>query len=187
MKTITRTILVASLCGAMGMGLMACESHDVKPASVSEQAYIRDQSQAALARFRSQNQTMRVLIDNAYAYAVFPEVGKGGLGVGAAHGHGVVYEQGTFIGYADMTQGTIGAQAGGQQYAEIILFEDKAALEHFKRGNMELAAQASAVAADKAANADANYENGVIVYTMGKTGLMFEAAVGGQKFRYTPA
>ena len=49
------------------------------------------------------------------------------------------------IGAAERTQVTIGAQLGGQGYSEIVFFKDQAALDDFKRNNLEFAANASAV------------------------------------------
>jgi lipid-binding SYLF domain-containing protein len=118
---------------------------------------------------------------------VFPTVGKGAVGVGGAYGKGVVYQQGEVVGYCDLSQGTVGLQLGGQAYREIIFFEYKEALDWFKTGNFAFSAQASAVAVNEGASADAKYDRGVAVFTMTKGGLMFEASIGGQKFGYQPA
>ena len=81
---------------------------------------------------------------------------------------------------------SIGFQWGGQAYSEFLFFEDAAALENFKRGNYELGAQASAVAITAGASADANFVGGVAIFTQAKGGLMYEASVGGQKFKVEP-
>ena len=78
---------------------------------------------------------------------------------------------------------TFGFQAGGQAYSEFIFFEDDLALANFRRGNYELGAQASAVAITAGASADANFNAGVAIFTQAKGGLMYEATVGGQKFK----
>jgi lipid-binding SYLF domain-containing protein len=117
---------------------------------------------------------------------VFPEVGKAGFIVGGAHGKGQVYEQGKVIGYTSITQGSVGLQIGAQAFSEIIFFKDKAALTAFKEGNYELGADASAVALDKGASAQADYSKGVAIVVFGEGGLMAGAAVGGQKFKYEP-
>ncbi len=127
---------------------------------------------------------MQQLFDSASGYAVFPTVGKGAIGVGGAYGRGQLFEDGQVGGFCDLTQGTIGFQLGGQAYSELIFFETATALTRFRRGNFAFAAQASAVAATAGASADADYESGVIVFTMAKGGLMFEASVGGQKFNF---
>lgn len=124
--------------------------------------------------------------DNAAGYAVFPNVGKGGLIVGGAYGKGLVIANEQVDGYTSMSQATIGLQLGGQKYAQFIFFRDHIALEHFKRGNWEMGAQASAVAITAGASADANYDNGVVVFTQAGGGLMVEGSVGGQKFTYEP-
>ncbi len=115
---------------------------------------------------------------------MFPTVGKGGFGVGAAYGRGLVFKSGQVIGQTSVTQLIIGFQLGGQAYREIIFFEDKSTFDDFKDGNFEFSAQASAVAATFGASVDADFDNGVAVFTLAKGGLMYEASIGGQKFSY---
>jgi lipid-binding SYLF domain-containing protein len=117
---------------------------------------------------------------------VFPTVGKGAVGVGGAYGKGVLYENGTPVGYCDLSQASIGLQLGGQGYTEIIAFENQDALNRFKSGNFAFDAQATAVALKSGAGANAKYANGVAVFTMDEAGLMYEASIGGQKFSYQP-
>jgi len=124
--------------------------------------------------------------EEAAGYAVFPTVGKGGLGVGAAHGTGVLYEKGLPLGRATLTQVTVGMQIGGQAYTEVIFFQTEEALKDFETGRFTLAAQLSAVAAAEGASANAKYVDGVSVFTLAKGGVMAEASVGGQEFGYTP-
>jgi lipid-binding SYLF domain-containing protein len=142
--------------------------------------------------------------NKSYGYAVFPTIGKGGIGIGAAHGSGRVYTKGAHVGDSSMTQVTIGWQLGGQAYSQIIFFEDKRAFDEFTSGNFEFGAQASAVAITAGASAQAGttgasagasgtqqhaktssqYNKGVAVFTVAKGGLMYEASIGGQKFGY---
>lgn len=126
------------------------------------------------------------LFGDAAGYAVFPTVGKGGLGVGAAHGTGVLYENGLPLGKTTLTQVTVGPQIGGQAYTEVIFFQTEDALRSFKAGRFTLAAQVSAVAAAEGASANAKFINGVSIFTLAKGGVMAEASVGGQKFSYPP-
>ena len=129
---------------------------------------------------------IEAFFENAAGYAVFPSVGKGGLVVGGAYGKGLVIVNDKVDGYTSMTQGTIGLQIGGQKYAQFIFFKDATAIAHFRRGNFEFGAQASAVAITKGASADASYDGGVAVFTHAAGGLMLEGSVGGQKFTYQP-
>ncbi len=146
------------------------------------------------------------MLKNAYGYAIFPTIGKGGLVVGGAYGKGRVYEKGVYIGDTSMTQVSIGFQAGGQGYSQLILFQDKRSLDEFTAGNFEFSADVSAVAITAAAGASAGtsgasssasggkkdaatagqYYKGVAVYTIVKGGAMYQATVAGQKFKYTP-
>jgi lipid-binding SYLF domain-containing protein len=143
--------------------------------------------------------------NNSYGYAVFPSIGKGGLVVGGAHGSGRVYEQGKYIGDTSMTQVSVGLQAGGEAFRQIIFFENKAALDQFTGGNFQFGADVNAVAirsgvsgtagtsgatatANTAKNAASGgkYYKGMAVFTIVKGGAMVQATVGGQKFSYKP-
>ena len=142
-----------------------------------------EKSQEALAMFKEKDPKVQRFIDVAAGYVVIPTVGKGGLGIGGARGKGVLYEGGSVTALVTLTQVSFGFQAGGQAYSEFIFFEDDATLENFKRGNYELGAQASAVAVTAGASADANFNGGMAIFTQAKGGLMYEASVGGQKFK----
>ena len=143
----------------------------------------------------------------SYAYAVFPTVGEGGFIIGAAIGKGRVYVNGQYVGDTTMTQVSAGFQAGGKAYSQIIFFEDKRALDEFESGTFEFAAGASAVAVTAGANASAGtngatsgasggekdattnsagYQKGMLVFTIAKGGLMYAAALAGQRFSFTP-
>jgi lipid-binding SYLF domain-containing protein len=140
----------------------------------------------AVSTFKASDPSMEKFFDNSAGYAVFPGITKGAIGVGAAHGDGEVIVHGAMIGTTSLSQVTVGAQLGGQQYAEVIFFENKDALESFKGGHFTMAAQVSAVAAAEGASANAKYSSGVAVFTVAKGGLMYEASVGGQKFTFHP-
>ena len=141
-------------------------------------------SKTAKAEFIATDGLLKGIFDKAYGYVIFPNVGKGGLGVGAAAGNGAVYENNKVIGMAKLSQVSIGFQAGGQAYREVIFFESKRELDRFKESQFEFSAQVSAVAVTAGASANAKYTNGVMVFTMQKGGLMYEASVGGQKFKF---
>ena len=140
-----------------------------------------------IAAFKTKDPGLKRFFDSAAGYAVFPTVGKGGIGIGGAYGEGKVYRGGKYIGETSLSQVTIGFQLGGQAYSEVIFFGTKAALNDFTAGNFEFSAQVSAVAVTAGASADADYDGGIAVFTMAKGGLMYEASVGGQKFSFTPA
>ena len=142
-------------------------------------------SKEAKEEFIKADGLMKALFDNSYGYVIFPNVGKGAIGVGGAAGNGIVFEQGITVGNAKMKQVTVGFQFGGQAYREVIFFETKEALDRFKEDKFEFAAQVSAVAVKAGASADAKYKEGVLVFTQEKGGLMYEASVGGQKFDFS--
>jgi lipid-binding SYLF domain-containing protein len=164
-----------------------------------------DEYQDTINVFKKAGESAR-FFNSAYGYAVFPTIGKGGIGVGAAHGNGRVYEKGKYIGDTSMTQVSIGLQLGGQAYSQIIFFQDARALKEFTSGNFEFGAEASAVAITAGASAKADtsgasagastskndaktagaYHKGMATFTVAKGGLMYQASVGGQKFNYKP-
>lgn len=146
---------------------------------------LKADSKVAKAEFIKGDALMNSLFSNAYGYVIFPNIGKGGLGIGGAAGNGIAYRNGGAIGSAKMKQLTIGFQAGGQAYREVIFFESKSDMDRFKAGNFELSAQASAVAVTAGASANLKYKEGVMIFTQTKGGLMYEASVGGQKFDFS--
>jgi lipid-binding SYLF domain-containing protein len=152
----------------------------------AEKRIIADSKKAKM-EFIKTDSLMKSLFNNSLGYAIFPNVGKGAVGIGGAAGNGAVYEKGKNIGTAKMVQVTAGFQFGGQAYREVIFFENKEALDNFKENKLEFSGQVSAIAAKAGASANVKYRNGVLVFTQGKAGLMYEAAIGGQKFTYTPA
>ena len=127
---------------------------------------------------------LKAYFKKARGYAVFPNIGKGGIGIGGARGSGEVFEKGNVIGRTTVTQVSIGFQLGGQAFSQIIFFKDKKSLERFTEGNFEFGASASAALISEGANATADYSDGVAVLTYSKGGLMYEASIGGQKFSY---
>ncbi len=186
MKPIWRLSLAfIVLVGAIGVAHADADSDTVK--------LFKDAGQSA------------AFFSKSYGYAVFPTIGKGGLGVGAARGSGHVYAQGKLLGDTTMTQLSIGLQAGGTAYSQIIFFEDKRALDEFTSGNFEFSAGVSAIAITSGASASSGttgagasasggkkdattagqFYKGMAVFTIAKGGLMYEATLAGQKFSYT--
>lgn len=148
--------------------------------------YDPDEARTTIDEFKKKDSEISQFFDSSYGYAIFPSIGKGAIGVGGAGGKGVVFKQGVPIGGSNMTQVSIGLQLGGQAYSEVIFFEDEQTLSNFINNKFQFAAQTSAVALKSGASADAKYMKGVLVFTMAKGGLMYEASVGGQKFKFVP-
>jgi lipid-binding SYLF domain-containing protein len=146
---------------------------------------MQEVSRTTLDKFEAQDKTLAAVLDTSAGYAVFSSVGKAGFIVGAAYGTGVVYEHGAVIGTSDIKQASIGFQAGGQDYDELVIFREQDALDRFKTGSFAMSAEASAVALKAGAAAQADFKQGVAVFTVTNSGLMAEAAVAGQRFGYT--
>jgi lipid-binding SYLF domain-containing protein len=180
-------------CACFAMTLFALGARPAVADDYSDTTALFKNAGASAAFFKS-----------SYGYAVFPTIGKGGLLVGGAHGKGRVYQKGKYIGDTSMTQVSVGFQAGGQAFSEMIFFEDQRALDEFTSGNFAFSGNVSAVAITAGASASAgtggtgagasggkkdattagDYQKGVAVFTIAKGGLMYEASVSGQKFSY---
>ncbi len=180
MKTVMSLCIVATVTALL---LAGCST---TPTSAAKQEELTSATTSAIDTAKKTDPGMQKFFETAAGYAVFPSVGKGGVGVGGAYGRGELYEGGKLVGYCTLSQASIGFQLGGQKYTEIIFFETKAAVDRFKSGSFAFAAQASAVALKSGASANAKYADGVAVFTLGQAGLMYEASVGGQKFSYQP-
>ncbi len=173
-KTVTICIFVAFSMLSAGIFAWEPDPNDKREVDV----------QSAILKAKKQDPDLTAWFESAAGYAVFPNVGKAGIGVGGARGKGILIQGDESLGETTLTQISVGLQLGGQVYAEYIFFKDQTALDDFKRGNFELGAQVSAVALTAGASADVDYNKGVAVFTLAEGGLMFEAAVAGQKFKF---
>jgi lipid-binding SYLF domain-containing protein len=187
MKTSVKTLMTLSL-----LFLMVASAH---ASSYSD----------TITRFRNSDQTTS-FFGTCYGYAVFPTIGEGAVGVGGAFGKGRVYVHRHYVGNVTMGELSVGFQAGGKGFSQIIFFQDKRALDEFESSGFEFGADVSAVAITAGASATAStngasagasvdvnnavtrgkYQKGMAVFTIAKGGLMYQAAVAGQKFTYTP-
>lgn len=187
MNATTLTAAALTAIALVSAPLAGCKSDYEKRTDYQADKYNMERdAKDAIAEFKRSDPSIDRFFTKSAGYVVFPEIAKGGAIIGGAHGSGVVYDKGGMIGYAEMSQGSIGAQLGGQTFSEIIFFENMTALNHFKSGHTEFSGNASAVAADAGAAATADYKDGVAVFTKPRAGLMFEASIGGQQFDYYP-
>lgn len=179
MRTLLITLVLFTALGSVGCA--------TAPQTRQERTDLNAAAKTTLSKFK-QNRPgyYKVYNDSAVGKAVFPSIGKGGYFLGGAYGQGTVYEGNQLVGYCKIEQATIGLQLGGQAYSQIIFFQNKAALQAFKRGEIAGAAQASAVAVKADASTQADYDQGVAVFSLDSAGLMYEASIGGQKFSYLP-
>jgi lipid-binding SYLF domain-containing protein len=190
MKPIDRRAVLAATLLALG-------------AAMSAPAWA-DEYDDTIALFRKADESGK-FFENAYGYAVFPTIGKGGIGIGGAHGNGRVYEQGKYIGDSTMNQLSIGFQLGGQGFSQMIFFQNSGALQKFISKDFQFGAEAQAVAITAGASAKAgtggatagasvdkekakvagSYNSGMAIFTIVKGGLMYEVSVSGQKYNFT--
>lgn len=153
--------------------------------SQDDQKIINDAEEAKM-HLERMDVGLDIFFDNASGYVIFPNVGEGAFIVGGASGNGAVYENGSLIGMADLKKLDVGLQAGGQTFTEIIFFETEDAFNHFKQGKYEFSAEAKAIALEEGVAANANYNDGVVVFVLPKKGLMADLSVGAQRLTYAP-
>ena len=176
---ISRLFAVATI--ALVLGLASCAT---KPTTTAGRDELSQKAEIQWQEWNQVDPEVEAFAKKSYGYAFFPEITKGGLVFGGGYGHGLVYEQGEHIGYADVTQGSIGLQAGGQNYSEVLVFENKAAMNRFKNNRMEFGANASAIIARTGAAANAQFVDGVAVFVKPTVGAMAEASLSGQRTTY---
>jgi lipid-binding SYLF domain-containing protein len=172
--------VVIAICVAAGL-LAGCST---APTSSAEKDELTRKAQAERQQWDKLDPGIEAMAKKSHGFAFFPEITKGGLVFGGAYGRGVVYEQGQHIGYADVTQASFGLQAGGQTYSELIVFQDKAALDRFKANKTDFGANASAIIAENGAAMNARFVDGVAVFVRPTVGAMAEASLGGQRTTY---
>lgn len=143
-----------------------------------------EKAEAAKARFNEEQPKLKNYFESAYAYAIYPSVGKAAWIIGGAHGSGIAFVDHQPVGSTTLTQASVGFQFGGESFSEVIFFENEASFSRFSSGSFEFAAKASATMITEGASADLAYEGGVAVFTLAKGGLILDASIGGQKFSY---
>jgi lipid-binding SYLF domain-containing protein len=180
MKSTTYMALALTVVAGL---LVSCAT---APSTRGEKEALLAEAASTMKQMREEDPTLGTLVQRGYGYSLFPKVAKGGLVVGGAYGRGVVYEQGQHIGYADLSQGSVGLQAGAQTFSELLVFENKSALDRFKAGQLNFAADASAVVLKSGIATDVTFVNGVAAVVNPIGGAMVEASIGGQQFTYQP-
>jgi lipid-binding SYLF domain-containing protein len=174
--TVVAAMVIAALVGG-------CST---TPKSEGDVAKLAIDSQAELSSYKSKDESLQATLDKSVGYAVFPEVSKGAWIIGGSYGRGEVYEGGRKIGYADISEVSAGFQWGAQNFSEVLIFLKQADLDAFKKGDFAVGANVSAVALKSGAARTTDPSKGTIALVDTKGGLMAEAAVGGQRMRFTP-
>ncbi len=179
-----RMVMAALVAFGTVAGVAGCAT---APKTEAGRQNLESSAQATLQSMTAADPQLGQLLQSSYAYAVFPEIGKGGVVVGAAYGRGVLYEQGRMVGFVELNQGSIGAQLGGQTFAELVIFRDRFAVERLKGGQFSIGGNASAVALTAGAAGTAQFTDGVAVFVLPRGGLMAELSVSGQQLNFQPA
>jgi lipid-binding SYLF domain-containing protein len=175
-----KKLIFAALLAALAP---ACAS---TPKNPQEVATLESKASSTLAEMRQKDPSIDQALENAYAYAVFPEVGKAGFIVGGANGNGVLYEQGKPTGSVTISKASVGAQAGAQTFAELVVLKDQDQVNQLKSGSLDLGAHASAVVLKAGAGAASSTTGGTTVFLMPRGGAMVDASIAGQQIKFEP-
>lgn len=182
MRFTSVTLLLACLAAPLG-----CNDNQKTPEQVeARQTSIDADANATITRFRNTDPEMVRFFNTSYGYAVFPRIAEGAFVVGGSAGDGVVFERGRVVGDASVAAGSVGLQAGGGTFSQIIFFETPESLAQFKNNTFAFRGNASAFAVQAGGATQANYQDGVAVFVFNPTGLMAQASIGGQKFTFRP-
>ena len=173
--------LLALLAGGLMLGCATAPTTAAGKRDIVTDAY------NALAAMQTDDPTLSPRVKSSYAYAVFPKVGQGGLVVGGEYGRGAVFRNGELIGYASLKSGSVGLTAGGQSFDELLLFQDKAALDQLINQGLSFTSQAEATALQAGAGAQATFRNGIAVFIKPLGGLIANLSIGGQSISFVPA
>jgi lipid-binding SYLF domain-containing protein len=174
---VERTAIIAIL------GAAACAS---TPKTHAQKANLEQSSAATIGAMADKDPSLRDLLHDANAYAVFPEIGKGGVIVGGAHGTGMLYERGKATGFVTLDQASIGAQLGGETFSEVLVMTEPEAVDHLKTSGLSLGADVGATVVDAGAAASADLRDGMAAFVLPRGGLMVDISVSGQKIDYQP-
>ncbi len=185
MKTLVSAVALA--CAVMCGSAVAQGPETPKQMTPAEhRAEVAKNAQNAIARFKKEDPGLDRFFKESAGYVVFPRVGKAGFIFSAGHGDGELFEKGKVVGFASITLAGLGLTAGAQDYAEIIFFQNQAAVDRFKQGKFEFGANASAVIVKAGVSKDKTWQDGAAVFAMSNGGAMAEASVGTQKFSFKP-
>ncbi|HZK81175.1 MAG TPA: lipid-binding SYLF domain-containing protein [Humisphaera sp.] len=174
---------ILPLLAAFAAATVGCDT--ASPNSAAERTVQRDEAHVTLEKMEAQAPWLTDMVNNAYGYAVFPNVGAAAIGIGGASGKGYVYKGGQSVGWVSLEQASVGVQLGGDTFGELIIFENDHALNRMMNNSVEFGADASATIIKAGAAGDANFAHGVKIYILPKGGLMAGVSVNGQKFHFT--
>ena len=159
----------------------------VTPDTMEGRSNLVGDAESTIGQFRDMDPRTEAFFENAYAYVVFPKITKGGAGIAGAYGRGVVFRDGMMEGFADVTQGSLGAQLGGMSWSEIMFFENRWTFDKFRSNQFAASANASWAGPKEGGTNTLNYSDGVMIFTMDTRGFAVTAAVGAQQFQYEPS
>jgi lipid-binding SYLF domain-containing protein len=179
-------IVVVGALAFSGAALTGCTSSP-EPKTEAKRESLAIDSDAAIKRMKVSDPSLQELLDKSHGYAVFPSIGKGGLGIGGTYGRGEVYQGGKHVGFADVTAISAGLIAGGQTISQLIVFATEEPFNKFTQGNWGFGANAAIVAMKAGAAKSAQFKDGVVTFVDTRGGLMGDLSLEGQKFRYVPA
>lgn len=164
--------------------LLALQAAVADDWTASPEGKLQTRAANAVERIRERIPRSQAYFDQAHGYAVFPSVTRAGLGFGGAAGKGIVVETGRVIGVSRYRQFTSGIQVGVRNFAMIVFFEDEAALDYYKTGELQFVGQAGLAAGTGGVASTPSYDEGVAIVTVSRLGLMAEFTVSGARYSF---
>ena len=168
---------------ALIVGVVACAT---APKTVADRQALEREASSSLQLMRQKDPGLDQLLQSSAGYVVFPSVGKGAFIAGGAHGRGILFQQGSPVGYVNLSQASLGLQAGAASFTELLVFADQGAVERLKAGTFQLGANITAIVLTAGASGNATFSDGVAVFTMQEGGLMAGVSVSGQQLKFEP-
>jgi lipid-binding SYLF domain-containing protein len=154
------------------------------PATRAERESLQTSARATLDEMIARNPAIQETIRNVPGYAVFPSIGKGGVLVGGAHGQGILYERGVPTGFVSVEQASIGAQLGGQTFAQLLVLRTPQEVAAVRAGRFTAGADLGVVVLSQSASTQTNFNPNASIFVLPRGGLMVDISVSGQRIKY---
>src|SRR5271170_6311774 len=120
---------IKSIVAGTGLTILALAAGALAFGATKHQ--INERVSTTLAQFDSFNAANKTLSGKAAGVLVFPRVTKGGVGVGAEFGEGVLQVNGKTVGYYSVGSASVGLTLGLAEHSEIIMFMSQDSLNKF--------------------------------------------------------
>jgi len=155
------------------------------PAHAENAQQLADNGHHALNTLLATQPRARLFERHARAVLVFPDVLKAGLVFGGETGNGVLFEHGRTAGFYNLSGGSWGLQAGGQDFSYVLFIMNDKGLEYLRKSaGFQLGTGPSIVVINKGAAAEGDtttLTQDIYAFPFNQKGLMAGLDVEGSK------